>query len=134
VGHFTLDELKVLEPAAWLDQVNNRKYNGMYIASGTYSQLNPSYFFNGRAGGAQANNNSGFQNDAYSALIASASTEPDLSKQKQLWAQANDMFLDQSFSIVLSPQPPTLVTTAAVQGIGYTLHTAFSFTGAWLDA
>ncbi len=125
--------IKVLEPAAWLDQVNNQKYNGMYIAAGTYAQLNPSYFFNGRAGGARPENNSGFKNDAYNGLIASASSEPDLLKQKQLWAQVNDMFLDESFSMILSPQPPILLTRAAVQNIGYTLHSAFSFTEAWLN-
>ncbi len=125
--------IKVLEPAAWLDLVNNHNYNGMYIAAGTYSQLNPSYFFSGRAGGARADNNSGFKDDAYNALVASASAEPDLDKQKQLWAQVNDMFLDESFSMVLSPQPPILLTRAAVQDIGFTLHTAFSFTDAWIE-
>jgi peptide/nickel transport system substrate-binding protein len=125
--------IKVLEAAAWLDQVNNRKYNGMYIASGSYSQLNPSYFFNGRAGGSRVDNNSGFKDEEYNALIAKASTEPDLDKQKQLWAQVNDRFLDESFSMVLSPQPPILLTRANVRDIGFTLHSAFSFTGTWLD-
>ena len=41
--------IRNIDNATWLDQVNGRKFNGMYMASGTYFDLSPSTAFTTRA-------------------------------------------------------------------------------------
>jgi peptide/nickel transport system substrate-binding protein len=120
------------DPATWIDKVNNRKYEGMYFASAAGAQLSPSTFYGSGRGLRPVDNNSGFKNDRYQQLIMSASTEPDPAKQRALYSQINDIYLDESFSMVLSPSPTIMIASAAVHDIGFTLHTAFTFTDAWI--
>src|SRR5579872_751638 len=62
-------------------------------------------------------NNSLFQDETYSKLIAQASSEPDAAKRKALYSHLNDILLDESFIMVLAGAPPTLVAHANVTGI-----------------
>ena len=61
------------------------------------------------------NNNSGFDSPLYQELGKAANTETDPAKLKQVFDQVNDLMLDESFVIPLTPRPPTNVTRAAVQ-------------------
>ena len=126
--------IKVLETAAWLDQVNNRKYVGGYWSPASYGQLAPGTTFGGTKAWDPFNNNEGFKSDAYAQLVTAAGTETDPAKQKQIYAQLNDMVLDESFVAVVSSSPQIMMTTAKVHGLSTTYHASFSFSSAWLDA
>jgi peptide/nickel transport system substrate-binding protein len=119
--------VRPLELAIWVDEAVNRKYKGMYLANSTFAQLEPSSTLsNGRATDPNSNN-SLFQSDAYSKLIAQASAEPDAAKRKTLYAQLNDILLDESFIMVLASAPPTLVARANVTGIEPSAHDGFYY-------
>jgi peptide/nickel transport system substrate-binding protein len=126
--------IRVLETAAWLDQVNNRRYKGCYWSPASYGQLAPGTTFGGTKAWDPFNNNQGFQSDAYARLVTAAGTEVDPAKQKQIYAQLNDLILDESFVTIVGSSPQIMMTTARVHGLAPTYHASFSFTGAWLDA
>jgi peptide/nickel transport system substrate-binding protein len=124
--------VKRVDLTNWLDQVNNRKYGGLYVTINTLAQMEPvTMLTQGRAYD-PTGNNSGYKNERYEQLIAAAQTEPDLQKRKQVYSQLNDLILDESFSMTLASSPPRLAVRSALMGLGYTLHEAFSYTDAWL--
>jgi peptide/nickel transport system substrate-binding protein len=112
-----------MDLAAWLDQVNNRKYNGMYyspagIAASVGTELTTSKVWQ------VGNNNSGYDSPMYQQLATAASTETDADKLKTVYKQVNDLMLDESFAIPLAWRPPTNMTRAAV-------HATNKYFGAW---
>jgi ABC-type transport system substrate-binding protein len=125
--------IKVLESAAWLDQVNNRKYVGGYWSPASYGQLSPGSTFGGTKAWDPFNNNEGFKSDAYAQLVTAAGTEVDPATQKQIYSRLNDLVLDESFVAIASSTPQIMMTTAKVHGLAPTYHASFSFTGAWMD-
>ncbi len=108
--------------ATWLDQVNNRKFNGIYFASGTYFNLSPSTAFtNGKAFNPDLNN-SGFKSDEYVSLITTGATETDPAKLKAAYSELNDLVLDQNFVWLITVSPPLMLAKSNVQGIQWTAH------------
>jgi peptide/nickel transport system substrate-binding protein len=124
--------IRALELATWVDEAVNRKYRGMYLSNSTFAQLEPSSTLNNGRATDPSSNNSLFQDDTYSQLIAQASAEPDLSKRKMLYSQLNDILLDESFIMVLASSPPTLVAHANVQGVTSSAHDGFYYDSTWL--
>jgi peptide/nickel transport system substrate-binding protein len=124
--------IRALELATWVDEAVNRKYKGMYLANSTFAQLEPSSTLNNGRATDPNSNNSLFQNDTYSQLIASASAETDLAKRKMLYSQLNDILLDESFIMVLAGAPPTLVARSTVSGIEPSAHDGFYYHNTWL--
>jgi peptide/nickel transport system substrate-binding protein len=125
--------VRALELATWVDEAVNRKYKGMYLSNSSFAQLEPSSTLsNGRATDPNSNN-SQFKNGQYSQLIAGASSEPDAAKRKALYAQLNDILLDESFIMVLAGSPPTLVMRPNVHGIEASAHDGFYYHNVWLD-
>jgi peptide/nickel transport system substrate-binding protein len=124
--------IKNVDGATWLDQVNNRKFNGVYFASGNYFNLSPSTALtNGRAFSPDLNN-SGFKNDQYAKLINTAASETDLAKAKATYAQLNDLLLDESFVFLITVSPPTLLAKTTVQGIAWTAHESPWYATTWM--
>jgi peptide/nickel transport system substrate-binding protein len=108
--------------ATWLDQVNGRKFNGIYFASGTYFNLSPSTAFtNGKAFNPDLNN-SGFKSDEYVSLITTGATETDPAKLKAAYSELNDLVLDQNFVFLITVSPPLMLAKSNVQGIQWTAH------------
>jgi peptide/nickel transport system substrate-binding protein len=129
--------IKSMEQAAWLDMVINKKpeYTGFWGSSDTFANVSPGSLFSLSPGWRTANNHSNFANDTYAGLIATASSETDPAKQKAAYAAINDYMLDQSFTMPISTNPITLLTTKKVHGIEFLMHIgALSFTNTWLDA
>jgi peptide/nickel transport system substrate-binding protein len=121
-----------LEPPVFLDQANNRKYRGLYWAQAVYAQLAPgAVFASGKAFNPQ-DNNSGFVDERYQQLVKAANEEPDAAKRHQIYVDLNDLVLDESFAMCLSPAPPTYLMTSTLQGVAYNQHDMYSFTEAWL--
>jgi peptide/nickel transport system substrate-binding protein len=124
--------VRTLELATWVDQAVNRKYQGLYLSNAPYAQLEPSSALsNGRATDPNSNN-SGFDNDQYKQLVASAASEPDATKRKALYDQINALLLDESFIMAISSGPPTLVMKPNVSGIVPSVHDGFYYQTAWL--
>jgi peptide/nickel transport system substrate-binding protein len=121
-----------MDLAAWLDLVNNRRYNGMYyspagISSTVGSELTTSKIWQ------VGNNNSGFDSPLYQQLGKASTTETDPAKLKQIYNQVNDLMLDESFSIPLCSRPPTNMTRAGVHARNEQLG-GWWYRDAWLEA
>ena len=124
--------IKNLDNATWLDQVNGRKFNGIYFASGTYFNLSPSTALtNGKAFNPDLNN-SAFKSDRYVELITAGATETDPAKLKQTYSQLNDLVLDESFVFLVTISPPTYLAKTNVQGIEWTAHESLWYVDTWL--
>ena len=125
--------LKNVENAAFYDAVNGRKYQGLYSTPNTYAQVEPLTIFTTSRVFDPTSNNSGFRTDDYVNLINQAGSEPDAAKRRQLYVALNDLFLDESFSMILVEFRPQLLTRSNVNDVGHTLHEAFSYTNTWLS-
>jgi len=124
-----------MEQAAWLDQVNNRKYHGMWASTMSVPVGDPITAFSNGRGTDPNSNNEGYKNERYTQLIADGAAEPDPSKRKQIYSQLNDILLDDAFVMVIAPYPPRLVTTAAVHDVvtPSSQPANFTFVDAWMS-
>src|SRR5712691_8480925 len=121
-----------MDLAPWLDLVNNRRYNGMYyspagISSSVGTELTTSKIWQ------VGNNNSGFDSPLYQELGASSTVETDTAKLKQIYAQVNDLLLDESFGIPLCSRPPTNMTRAAVHATNQQFG-GWWYRDVWIDS
>jgi peptide/nickel transport system substrate-binding protein len=124
--------VRTLDSAVWLDQVNNRKYNGAYWSTATRANLLPGTMLSSSKLSDPNNNNSGFKDDQYSQLVSAATTEPDPEKQKQIYQQMNQLLLDQSFFMTVSTDPPTMLVRANVHDVAPLSFGGFGYTDAWI--
>jgi peptide/nickel transport system substrate-binding protein len=125
--------IQKLEQAAWLDQVNKVTYRGIWLGGIAFAQLEPATTFQNSRGLDPTANSSGFVQDKYTQLVTAANAEPDKAKRKDLYNQLNDLFIDESFLMVLSTTPARALATSKVQNVRNQAHGGFSFTEAWLD-
>ncbi|MBV9326852.1 MAG: ABC transporter substrate-binding protein [Chloroflexi bacterium] len=125
--------LKDMDSATWVDQVNHRLWFGVYWAPVTYAHLSPSTaLINGKAFNPQLNN-SGFTSDTYVQLMNDAAKETDVAKQRALYSQMNDLLLDESFVAFVAPTTSSsYIARSNVQGIAWTAHESPWYTEAWL--
>jgi peptide/nickel transport system substrate-binding protein len=129
--------IKNMEQAAWLDVVINKKpeYTGFWGSSDTFANVSPGSLFSLSPGWRLANNHSNFTSDMYTTLVNTVSSETDSAKQKAAFASVNDFMLDQSFTMPISTNPITLLTSQKVHDIDFLMHIgALGFTNAWMDA
>jgi peptide/nickel transport system substrate-binding protein len=127
--------LRPQDQASYLDLVNNWKYNGFWLGGGSFAQLDPATGFNKSRALSVTGNSSGFTapvNAAAVELVGRANTEVDPAKRKLLYADLNNMLLDEAYISVLAPQTNRLITTTKVQGYSSTLHAAQRWWEAWL--
>jgi peptide/nickel transport system substrate-binding protein len=128
--------IKNMQAGAWLDVVTNKKseYTGLWGASDTLANVLPGSLFSFSPAWRVRNNHSNFTDDAYTRHVATVASETDPTKQKAAYTAINDYMLDQSFTIPISTNPITLLTTTKVHGIDFLMHAGgLSFTNAWLD-
>jgi ABC-type transport system substrate-binding protein len=126
--------IKTYEPGTYINQINNRRYQGIYVGNTAYASMQPiTCIANSRHLDSTGNSNSGFTSDKYRELHAAASIEPDLAKRKALYAQITDLILDESFTMPIASVPNRLVARAAVQNIQGSRHGALKYNEAWID-
>jgi peptide/nickel transport system substrate-binding protein len=125
--------LKDMDSATWVDQVNHRLWYGVYWAPVTYTHLSPSTaLINGKAFNPQLNN-SGFTSDTYVQLMNDAAQATDVAKQQALYSQMNDLLLDESFvAFVARTTSSSYIARSNVQGVAWTAHESPWYTEAWL--
>ena len=98
--------LKPQDTAAYLDLVNNWKYNGFWLGGGSFAQLDPATSFTKSRALSVTGNSSAFTAPANAAaveLVGRATSEPDPAKRKQIYSDLNDMLLDEVYIINMSP-------------------------------
>jgi peptide/nickel transport system substrate-binding protein len=122
-----------LESAAWTTQINSGKLNGLYIAPSVNLHLQPATLFSLSRVFNPDNNNELFKDDTYSRLVASVQSETDASKLKPVYSQLNDVLLDQSFVMPLSPEPLQMVARAGVRDLTADWHGGWLYTSARID-
>jgi peptide/nickel transport system substrate-binding protein len=119
--------LKPQEQASYLDIVNNWKYQGFWLGGGSFTQLDPATGFTKSRALSVTGNSSAFTTPANAAaveLVGRATTEPDPAKRKQIYSDLNDMLLDEVYIITMSPTANRMMTTAKVNNVIPTLHSA----------
>jgi peptide/nickel transport system substrate-binding protein len=126
--------IRPYETAAYLDQINNHKYTGVYVGSIAYASVEPvTIIGNSRHLDPSGNSNTGYTSEAYVRLWTEASTEADAAKRKAIYAQINDLLLDESCVMPICSAPARMLTTGSVNNIGLSQHGAFLYTAAWLS-
>ena len=78
-------------------------------------------------------NLAGFYDDKFKDLVATASTEPDAAKRKQLYSQYSDFLLDASYAMVICPYPDIDLMRPNVEGLRWTLATNVPMSEIWLS-
>jgi peptide/nickel transport system substrate-binding protein len=120
-----------MDIAALFDSIHSQKYNGLYTLNDSWAAMEPVSLL---ASGASLNpkiNNAGFKDDQYSQLVASAGSEADAAKRKQIYSQLNDYILDQSFGIPIAPSTNRVVTRAVVHGVEFRMNDVMTFANTW---
>ena len=129
--------IKPQDTAAYLDTVNNWRYQGFWFGIGSYAHLDPTSAFTKSRAFSPTGNSSAFTtpvNARAIQVIDQATTEPDTAKRKQLFSDINDMFLDEAFALTLSAVPGKYLASAKVKDISPTLHLAQKWWQVWFDA
>ena len=121
-----------MDISALFDLIHNQKYNGLYTLNDSWAAMEPVTLL---ASGASLNpkiNNAGFKDDQYTQMVASAASEPDAARRKQLYSQLNDYILDQSFGIPIAPTTNRVVTKASVHGLEFGMNDVMRLGNTWL--
>jgi peptide/nickel transport system substrate-binding protein len=106
--------LRPLEPAVYFATRNNRTYQGVFFGL-TSTWLQPASTTLGAVYGPQ-DNFAGFKDDAYTRLVDAVTTETDPAAQRQLYAQLNDYYLDQSWVLPIVANPERVAARLNVHG------------------
>jgi peptide/nickel transport system substrate-binding protein len=127
--------LKPTDPAAFISTGAGMKpqYNGLRLSAGAFAQLGEaaSEFALSRVMG-YASNQSGYYDPKFESLVMSASTEPDSSKRKVLYAQINDYLLDAAYCLVFSAYSNIMALRANVRGMRWEPSTQIPIREMWL--
>jgi peptide/nickel transport system substrate-binding protein len=124
--------IRKLDPGAYLAAVRPPTYRGISPGLGGYGAMDPvSHFTFSPYFGVNAQL-TGFKSDTLSQLVNQTATEPDSAKRKQLYAQLNDVFLDESVAMILSANASRIVARAAVQDIRWRFNEVPVWAETWL--
>ncbi len=124
--------IKSAEGAAFTGMMVGVAYSGVAITAGLNGHLKPPTMILGPYYGPQFNW-AGFKDAAYDQLSQQVLVENDPNRQKDLYAQLNDYWLDQAWIIPISQNPPRLAARPAVQGLGYDGHESLVLSELWLQ-
>jgi peptide/nickel transport system substrate-binding protein len=126
--------LKPVDGPTFTQQGLTLTYTGLRIGSGGGAGVaDASSLLQGGNAYNYANNFSGFKDDAYAQLVTAASTEPDASKRKQLYAQLNDYLLDQCFTFAFSLYPFIIADGPNVHNLQFDPSGALGYVDAWVS-
>jgi peptide/nickel transport system substrate-binding protein len=126
-------QIRNLDQGQYLNEQNNRLYNGMYAGTTAYQTLQPVTSMNAsRHLDSSGNSNTGFTSEQYRNLHASASVESDPAKRKAAYTQITDLILDESFIMPIGSVPVRMVGRAAINDIFPSRHGALMYNHAWI--
>jgi peptide/nickel transport system substrate-binding protein len=121
--------VKQLEQSVMADQVYAKKhFSGLAAGNGSFANIDPSLLLSLSVWFNHNDNFESFKSDQYSGLVDSAIVEPDAEKRGQLYTQLNDLLLDESFAMALSPQPRGIIATSRAQGFLWRINVSLLYT------
>lgn len=124
--------VKPMEFGAMGTTIRDKTFLGIVLFQSGFAQLESSSLFTTGGTWNYQNNNAGFADDTYKALVTQVSGEPNSARRKQLYSQLNDLLLDQAFTLALASNTPYLLARGKVQGLGWFASEAPSLGDAWL--
>jgi peptide/nickel transport system substrate-binding protein len=124
--------IKKLEPGAYLAAVRPPTYRGISPGLGGYGAMDPvSHFTFSPYFGVNAQL-TGFKSELLSQLVNQTATEPDAAKRTLLYAQLNDIFVDESVAMILTANASRVITRAAVQDVRWRFNEVAVWAETWL--
>jgi peptide/nickel transport system substrate-binding protein len=126
--------IKAMDTATWLAQVNGVQYNGMYVSGDSLGNYLPATPLGASPAWSPAKNNSGYKTDRWSQLVDAVATETEPARQKQLYAQVNDFMIDEAWSIVFAERAVIWLARSAIKNVNPTGRQSFLWHEAWIDA
>jgi len=124
--------IKAMDTATWLAQVNGIKYSGLYVSGDSLGNYQPATPLGASPAWSPAKNNSGYQDPTWTQLVNAVSTETDSAKQRQLYAQINDYMIDQAWSIVFAERAVIWLAPGNVQNLKPTGRSSFVWDEVWI--
>jgi peptide/nickel transport system substrate-binding protein len=126
-----------LQPAAFIDSNDKLKYDAIYVSGAGGAGIGQpvtlfvtaTNIFSG-----DGNNNVGFKHARWSELTDLLLVETDVNKAKTLYAEVNDIFLDEVQQSFTATRAPLIVAHKKVKNIDWRPHDSFDFYSTWLDA
>jgi peptide/nickel transport system substrate-binding protein len=122
--------IKPLEPAGFGAARTSFNFDLM-LGSHTLGHLAPQSGMLGMNYG-PARNFSGFKDDAYSQFVNRVLSETDAARQRELYGELNDYYLDQSFVQHIVPVPERVAARSNVRGLRFDLFPALVPAEIWL--
>jgi peptide/nickel transport system substrate-binding protein len=127
--------LKPMENGPLLAIASQVAYQGVLENPASYLQFTPmtAFFLNRFINQDNpSGNQTGWVHPQLKQLVQQASSETDAAKRKQLYAQINDIMIDESVMIPVSSSDGMLAATAAVQGLRRMRTNGLTLFEAWL--
>jgi len=117
-------EIDVAEVASFVQRINAvpPNYNGMWVANASRANLGSPITMVTSTSVLWATNgvnNTAYKSDHYSRVVDALVVESDPAKQKQLYAELNDIILEDSWIGFLGPKPPRIAARNNVKGVEY---------------
>ena len=125
--------IKPMETATWLAQVNGVQYNGLYVSGDSLGNYQPATPLGASPAWSPAKNNSGYKTERWSELVEAVGTETDPAKQKELYGQVNDYMIDEAWSIVFAERAVIWLARSGVKNVNPTGRQSFLWHEVWLD-
>jgi peptide/nickel transport system substrate-binding protein len=126
--------LKGVERAVYNDLTSKFQY-GMLMSTSGFANLDPTTLPLVSRYWDPNNNIAGMNDNAdYKQVLAAASTESDPAKRKSLLSSLNDLILDESFSLAISPAKHVTAMRASVNGVRWFISEALDYSNVWLSA
>jgi peptide/nickel transport system substrate-binding protein len=123
--------IKNIDLAAWITAISGKQYGGLYSTAIGSAQLNPITLMSGAAY-KDPGNNSGFASPAYTQLLNQVATETDPARARALYAELNDLLLDEAFVWPIATAPFRIAARANVKNVSFLLHDAINIRNIWL--
>jgi ABC-type transport system substrate-binding protein len=126
--------LRGLESAVLLPMWHNQTYQGFYIASDAWTNMQPITFFTSSSVARTSGNNGGYKSEAYTQKVQALALEADENKRKQMLSDLNDFFLDEGIVYPISTNVERLLSSTKVKDVGHRRIPLFKFTETWMEA
>ena len=125
--------IRNLEPGAYTQQTRALSYKGILPAFSGFAAMDPASLFVFNPFMGVNSLSTGYKNDRFSQLVASAGVELDPAKRKQIYSDLNDMILDESAIMVLCPNASRVITSSHVNGVRWRFNEVAVWAETWLD-
>jgi peptide/nickel transport system substrate-binding protein len=100
----------------------------------SFAQMEPGTLFQLSGAHRPTGNSAGYENQKYIDLVEASQTEPDLAKRKQIFAELNDLLLEDVFIIPVAQRPWYMVASSRVKDIKWMISQAPVYADMWLDS